>query len=100
MRRATFQIGGPQILTWDDVIAAYARVLGKPVHGIYIPNNVFRLQRALLAPFSEAASDIMGLNWLVGYDTPYEASALAAKLGLRLTSVEQFLRNKAGLSAH
>lgn len=97
MRRAICQIGGPQVLAWDEVIEIYARVLGKPVRGIFVPSGVFRAQRALLAPFSEAAADIMGLNWLVGYDTPYDATALAARLGVPLTSVEQFLRHKAAL---
>ena len=97
MRRAIFQIGGPQVLTWDEVLATYSRVLGKPLRGIYVPRHLFRVQRALLAPFSEAAADIMGLNWLVGYDTAHEANALAARLGVRLTSVEQFLRHKATL---
>ena len=41
----------------------------------------------------------MGLNWLVGFDTPYDANALAATLGIRLTGTEQFLRHKAGLPA-
>ena len=99
MRRCVFQIGGPQVITWVDVLATYSRVLGKPVRGIYVPNTLFRAQRALLAPFSEAASDIMGLNWLVGYDTPYDSNALAIKLGIRLTSVEQFLRHKVAVSS-
>jgi uncharacterized protein YbjT (DUF2867 family) len=99
MRNGVFQIGGPQMMTWGDVIAIYSRVLDKPVRGIYVPNGVFRSARALLAPFSEAASDIMGLNWLVGYDTPYDASALAAKLGIRLTSAEEFVRQKAAIPA-
>ena len=97
MRRTICQIGGPQILTWDEVIEIYSRVLGKPVRGIFVPAGVFRAQRALLAPFSESAANIMGLNWLVSYDTPYEATALAARLGLHLTGVEQFLRHKAAL---
>jgi uncharacterized protein YbjT (DUF2867 family) len=93
------QIGGPQVLTWGQVVSCYSLVLGKPVRAIYLPSWLFRIQHALLAPVSEAASDIMGLNWLVGFDTPYDANALAATLGIRLTSTEQFLRHKAGLPA-
>ncbi len=96
MHRATFEIGGPQVLSWDDVIAIYSRLLGKPVRAISVPRIVYRALRALMAPFSEAASNIMGLNWLVGYDTPYDARALAARLGMQLTSAEQFLRHPAG----
>jgi len=35
----------------------------------------------------------------VGFDTPYDATALASKLGIRLTSTERFLRDKAALPA-
>jgi uncharacterized protein YbjT (DUF2867 family) len=99
MHRTVVQIGGPQVLTWDEVVACYSLVLGKPVRAIYLPSALFRVQRALLAPLSEAASDIMGLNWLVGFDTPYDSNALASTLGIRLTSTEQFLRHKAGVAA-
>ncbi|MEO8133291.1 MAG: NAD(P)H-binding protein [Betaproteobacteria bacterium] len=99
MYRTVTPIGGPQVLTWGEVAACYGRVLDKPVRTIHLPSGLFRVQRALLAPLSEAASDIMGLNWLVGYDTPYDSNALASNLGIRLTSTEQFLRHKAGLPA-
>lgn len=96
MQRAIFEIGGPQVLSWDEVLAIYARLLGKPIRALSVPQGAYRVLRALLAPFSEAASDIMGLNWLVGYDTPYDASALALRLGLQLTSAEQFLQRGGG----
>ena len=99
MHRTVVQIGGPQILTWGEVVDCYSRVLGKPLRTIYTPSWVFRTQRALLAPFSEPASNIMGLNWLVGFDTPYDSNALASKLGFRPTGAEEFLRHKAGLPA-
>ncbi|MGB8326899.1 MAG: NmrA family NAD(P)-binding protein [Steroidobacteraceae bacterium] len=99
LRRAVVQIGGPQVLTWGEVVACYSAMLGKPLRAIYLPSGLFRVQRALLAPLSEPASNIMGLNWLVGFDTLYDSSALAATLGIRLTSTEQFLRDKAGLPA-
>jgi uncharacterized protein YbjT (DUF2867 family) len=92
MRRAIFEIGGPQVLSWDEVIALYSRLLGKPIRAISVPKSAYRVLCLLLAPFSEAASGIMGLNWLVGYDTPYDANALASRLGLKLTSAEQFLQ--------
>jgi hypothetical protein len=99
MRRKVVQIGGPQVLTWGEVVACYSLVLGKPLRAIYLPSGLFRVKRALLAPFSEPASNIMGLNWLVGFDTPYDSNALASTLGFRPTSTEQFLRHKTGLSA-
>jgi uncharacterized protein YbjT (DUF2867 family) len=99
LRGETVEIGGPEILTWKDVVDSYAAVLGKPIRALGVPSTVFRVQRLLLAPFSESASNIMGLEWLVGYDTPYDATALAASLDLRLTRTGDFLRNKAALAA-
>lgn len=99
LSRKTVQIGGPQVLTWGEVASCYSLVLDRPVRAIYLPSSLFRVQRALLAPLSEPASAIMGLNWLAGFDTPYDASALAAALNIRLTSTEQFLRRKVGLPA-
>jgi uncharacterized protein YbjT (DUF2867 family) len=99
MRRAVVEIGGPEILAWKDVVACYARVLGKPVRALYVPSALFRAQRALIAPLSEPVSCIMGLNWLVGFDTPYDSRALASTLGIELTATETFLRRKAGLAA-
>ena len=92
MHRVIVEIGGPQVLSWDEVIAIYARALGRPVRAVSVPRNAYRVLRLLFSPFSEAASNIMGLNWLVGYDTAYDARALASRLGLQLTSVEQFLQ--------
>ena len=98
MRGAIFEIGGPQVLSWDDVLAIYARLLGKPIRAISMPRRAYRVLRALLAPFSESASGIMGLNWLVACDTPYDANALALRRGRQLTSAEQFLQRGDGAS--
>lgn len=99
MLRVTVEIGGPQVLSWDDVLAIYSRRLGKPVRAISVPRSAYRALRALLAPFSEPASGIMGLNWLVCYDTAYDARELATRLGIQLTDVEQFLLQSAERAA-
>lgn len=91
------EIGGPEIMGWDQVLDIYGDILGRRIRPIYVPSGVFRAQRALLSPFSEAASDIMGLNWLVGYDTRYEVNGTAALFDVSLTSADQFLRRKAAL---
>jgi len=96
---AVFQIGGPEVLTWEQVVSTYGSVLGRKIKPLYAPNGVFRVARLLFAPFSEGASNILGLNWLVGYDTPYDVRELASTLGVKLTTAEQFLKQKASLSA-
>lgn len=98
-RNAVFQIGGPEILTWEQVVSTYGSVLGRRIKPLYAPNGVFRVARLLFAPFSEGASDILGLNWLVGYDTPYDMRELASIFGVKLMTAEQFLKHKASLPA-
>jgi NADH dehydrogenase len=98
-QKAVFQIGGPEVLTWEQVVSTYGSVLGRRIKPLYAPNGVFRVARTLFAPFSEGASDILGLNWLVGYDTPYEMRELASTFEVKLTTAEQFLKHKSSLPA-
>jgi NADH dehydrogenase len=98
-RNATLEIGGPEILTWGEVAATYADVLGRKVRPVYAPGGVFRMASRLTAPFSEAVSDVLGLNWLVAYDSAHDARRLAEALGVTLTSADRFLREKAALPA-
>ena len=98
-QKAVFQSGGPEVLTWEQVVTTYGSVLGRKIRPIYAPNGVFRVARMFFAPFSEGASDILGLNWLVGYDTPYKMNELASTFGVKLTTAEQFLKQKASLPA-
>lgn len=91
----TFQIGGPEVLTWDEVVALFGRVLGKPVRALYAPAGVFRMQQMLLSPISPAAGNLMGMNWVVATtDTAFDMSALAPAFGITLTTSEEFLRRK------
>lgn len=96
--RAILEVGGPEILSWGQVADIYAKALDRKVRPVYTPGGVFRVMRAVMSPFSEAASDIMGLNWLVSYSTPYESQKMAAALGVKLTSAEEFLRGKVALA--
>jgi uncharacterized protein YbjT (DUF2867 family) len=92
-------VGGPQWLSWRDVAALYAQVLGRPVRTVSTPGAVFRAQQWLMRPFSEAASNIMGLNWLASRTLPIADPGHAAALGITPITAEQFLRHKAALPA-
>lgn len=94
-RNAIVEIGGPQVLSWDDVVALFGKVLGKKVRALYAPVAVFQAQQALLGAFSPAAANLMGMNRIAGsVDTAYDMSALAPAWGVTLTSAEEFLRAK------
>jgi uncharacterized protein YbjT (DUF2867 family) len=96
---AQLEVGGPQWLSWRDVAALYAQVLGRPVRTVSTPGAVFRAQQWLMRPFSEAASNIMGLNWLASRTLPIADPGHAAALGITPITAEQFLRHKAALAA-
>ena len=97
--KAVLEVGGLELLSWAEVAALYARVLGKPVQVVSTPAFVFRLQCWLMRPFSQAASNIMGLNWLAAQGLHINNTGHAATLGIRLTTAEAFLRAKAALPA-
>ena len=96
---AVLEIGGPQTLSWAEVAAIYARVLGRPVRVVSTPGAVFRGHQWLMRPFSEAASNIMGLNWIASRTMAVDDPGHAATFGLTLTTAEAFLRAKAALPA-
>ncbi len=99
-RNATLELAGPEPLSWSDVAALYAQVLGRPVGVVSTPGAVFRAQQLLMRPFSEAASNIMGLNWLASRPMPLADTGTAAALGLKpLKRAAEFLREKAALPA-
>lgn len=98
-RNATLHLAGPEALSWADVAALYAKVLGHPVRVVSTPGWVFRAQQLLMRPFSEAASNIMGLNWVASQTMPIADGDAAAVLGLQLQRAEDFMRAKAALPA-
>jgi len=96
----TWDIGGPEVLSWNDVVAVFARVLGRPVRALRTPAAVYRALAALLGPFSPAASNLMAMSWITAReDTPFDSREAARRFGVRPASAEEFLRRKAALSA-
>lgn len=96
---AIMEIGGPEILSLNDVAALFGTVLGKRIRIIHAPIGVFRMQQQLLNPVSPAAANLMGMNWMIGtVDTAYDMTALAPKYGIALTTPERFLREKNALA--
>ena len=97
-KNAVFEIGGPEMLSWDEAVDIFAKILARPVRAIHVPAGVFRMQQLLLDPFSPAAANLMGMNWIVGsVDTCYDMKTVAPMFGISLTTVEQFLRHKLDL---
>ncbi len=93
-------LGGPEALSFDDVVAIFSKVLQKPLRTIRTPAKVYRVLADLLEPFSPSAGNIMAMSWVEALsETAFDGRPLAERFGVRLTSAEEFLRAKAALPA-
>ncbi|HEY4228744.1 MAG TPA: NmrA family NAD(P)-binding protein [Thermoanaerobaculia bacterium] len=91
-------LGGPEVLTAEEVVAIFARVLGRPIRIVHAPAKVYRVLADVFEPFSPQAGNLMAMSWaaaLSGFD--FDGRPLAERFGVRLTTAEEFLRAKAGL---
>lgn len=99
LQNATRDLAGPAMLSWGEVAALFAEVLGRPVRVLGVPGAVFRLQQRLMQPFSTAAANIMGLNWLAATTLPVAQDGTLKLLGISPVDARRFLQSKAALAA-
>jgi len=91
-------LGGPEILSWHDVVAIFSRVLGRPLKSIHTPARVYRIAADILEALSPPAGNLMAMSWVGAMsDMAFDGKPLAERFGVRLTSAEEFLRAKAAL---
>jgi NADH dehydrogenase len=86
------EIGGPEALSWRDVVATYERVLGRP-----IPVNSVGIGEPVpgLPPGVEGM--LASHNF---FDSPVEMSEACNTFGVRLTPLDEFVRKQfAGVTA-
>jgi uncharacterized protein YbjT (DUF2867 family) len=94
-------VGGPEVLSWNDAARIYAEVLHRPVQVVSIPARAFEVPQRLLSPVAPAAANIMGLNRAIAtMTTDWDTSAVTGRLGLAsLRTVRQVLADKAAMPA-
>jgi uncharacterized protein YbjT (DUF2867 family) len=94
-----FEIGGPEILDWNDVAARWSHVLGRPVRVNTTPRAVFRVNQVLMAPFARDAANIMGMNAdATRIEAPWEPGAFVKELDIgHLMTVDEVMREKLSL---
>jgi len=91
-------LGGPEILSWHDVVAIFSRVLGRPLKMVHTPAKVYRVAADVLEALSPPAGNLMAMSWVASMsDTAFDGKPLAERFGVRLTTAEEFLRAKAAL---
>ncbi len=55
----TFELGGPELLTFDEIVAIWSRVLGTKIPVLHLPVWLMRSIGALLKPIQPSAPGIM-----------------------------------------
>jgi NADH dehydrogenase len=88
-------LGGPETLSWHDIVAVFSRVLGKPLKSLHTPAKVYRVAADILEALSPPAGNLMAMSWVGAMcDTAFDGKPLAARFGVTLTTAEEFLRRK------
>ncbi|TFV83453.1 hypothetical protein E4P38_20035 [Blastococcus sp. CT_GayMR16] len=92
-------LGGPESLSWTDVAAIYADVLGRRVRVVSQPAAAFAVLQRVFAPVAPSLAGVMGLNRLIATsETDWDTTSTAQQLGLGpLRTVAGVLEEKAAL---
>ena len=91
-RRDIVWIGGPENLSALEVVAIYERVAGRTAKVRHVPLGLLRVVRRLFGPVARRIVDTV-LLMETGQLT-IDMQATLATYPLRLTSLEQFVRNR------
>jgi uncharacterized protein YbjT (DUF2867 family) len=94
-----YEVGGGEVLTFDDAVDHYARLLGRPIVSSCTPAATFRAMHLLLKPFSASAAAVMGLNWVTAsgkmpVPDPDASRRIAEEFGVTLTPFGEFLKRR------
>jgi uncharacterized protein YbjT (DUF2867 family) len=101
VRDATYEIGGPEALSWREIAALYEDLLGRKVRITTLPPGPFRMLGRLLRPVAPAAANTLALNHAAAVaDTEPTGELLAAEFGVGpLQRPEAFLKERYAVMA-
>ncbi len=89
-----FELGGPQRLTFEEMVAIWAQVRGKPIRCLYLPAPLLYAIGELLRPFSPSAPGLMELLEFSYDEMSCEMDETSRILGLdQMTTLEQYCRD-------
>jgi hypothetical protein len=77
-------IGGPEPVSWQDIVACTGNMLGRESPIELLPIG------AVLPGFPPVVTELLTATEM--YDSPLEMEAIASSYGIRLTSLETWLR--------
>ena len=92
----TIEIGGPDNLTRNDVVALYGRVAGRPAKVRHVSTGALRVLSAIMRPFHEGLSGVMAAS--ISFETidqSFDPAETLRRYPIRLTTLEDFVRAQA-----
>ncbi|GAA1915605.1 SDR family oxidoreductase [Nocardioides marmoribigeumensis] len=97
---APIEVAGPEVLSWQDVAALFADVLGRRVRVLSTPGLVYRGMAVALRPVAAVPALTMELNaYIAGVESPWTDVGGGLVDPATMHTAEAFLRAKAALPA-
>jgi NADH dehydrogenase len=91
------EVGGPEALSWRDVVAAHERALGRPIPVQWIAPGELLPDLPPAPGLTELVSGLMAA--LETFDTPLDMSHLSRTFGVRPTTIDELLADEQRTSA-
>lgn len=85
------EIGGPEALSWHDVIAAYERTLGQPIPVQWIAPGELLPDLPPAPGLTQLVSALLAA--LETFDTPLDMTELSRTFGVTPTTIDELLRS-------
>ena len=86
------EIGGPEALSWRDVVAAYERTLGRPIPVQWIPPGELLPDLPPTPGLTQLVSGLMAA--LETFDTPLDMTEVSRTFGVTPTTIDQLLAER------
>lgn len=91
-------VGGPEVLTWNDVAQVFGRVLGRKVRVMSTPGAVYAALSTVSAPVAQVPSATFGMNrYMASCQTAWAPGGGGLVDPNGMLTVEEFLTAKAQL---
>jgi uncharacterized protein YbjT (DUF2867 family) len=94
-----YSLGGPEALTYLDVVRLFEQLLGVALRVKRTPAIVFRIAARVLRTFSPAGANLMAINYIAATEDSPADNGAAAVFGVGLTSAGAFLRARSAATA-
>jgi len=86
------EIGGPEALSWRNVVAAYERTLGRPIPVQWIPPGELLPDLPPTPGLTQLVSGLMAA--LETFDTPLDMTEVSRTFGVTPTTIDQLLAER------